>query len=243
MGSSKRLATIGKTLTLVLLATMVLAGCSGEDSITSSAPGTSSALVEDPLDGVLNSTLDYTPADPETRIDKLAEALGLDEEQKEALLVAYIEFRTGIAALKDQVASGELTIDEAREQAIILRDAFEAELQVILTPEQYDLLQEMRQNRHVRGKGDRDPQTRWDTWLEEIGADEDQVAAIMVALETFREAMQDLRSQVASGDLTREEAIVLAQDLRAAFDAELQTILTPEQYAALQDLRPDCSRP
>jgi len=28
--------------------------------------------------------------------------------------------------------------------------------------------------------------------------------------------------------------------LRAEFDAALQAILTPEQYAALQELRPDC---
>ena len=67
----------------------------------------------------------------------------------------------------------------------------------------------------------------------------------MEAMETLRTGMQDLHSQVRSGDLTREEARSLAEDLRNAFDAELQTIrtiLTEEQYAALQELRPDRRR-
>ena len=242
MGSPKRLAIFAKILMAVLMATMVFVGCNRDDTVTGTGLSESPALVADPLDGVLNSTLNYTRADLDTRIEKLAEALGLNEEQKEALLAAYTEFRTGIAALRDKVKSGELTIEEARAQAAVLRDAFEAELQIILTPEQYDQLQEMRENRHHRGRGDRDPQARWDAWLEEIGADEDQVTAVMEALETLRAGMQDLRSQVRDGDLTHEEAKVLAQDLRADFDAELQTILTPEQYAALQELRPDCGR-
>lgn len=226
----------------MLIVTMALAltGCGRENAVTTPDGVADVELVADPLDGVLNSTLEYTPPDPRHRIDRLAEILGLDPEQKEALLAAYLEFRIGITALKDQVRSGDLSMEEAREQAAALREAFEAELQIILTPEQYDQLQEMRQNRHVRRQGHRSLHDRWAAWLDEIGADAEQVAAVMTALDIFRDGIRDLHLAVRSGDMTREEAILVARALRADFEEALQTILTPEQYAALQELRPDC---
>ncbi len=131
---------------LGIMFAVAFTGCSDETGLTDvEMSGTDVLFAEDPLDGVLNSTMDNTPPDPTERIDKLAEVLGLDEDQKTALLAAYTEFRDGVAALRELVKSGELTCEEAREQVTALREAFEAELQVILTPEQYDLLQEMRQ--------------------------------------------------------------------------------------------------
>jgi Spy/CpxP family protein refolding chaperone len=240
MLNTKRLVLFPLVLSLVAMAAFV--GCNRDETVTDANLNTDLGLVADPLDGVLNSTLNYTPADLDTRIDRLAEALGLDPEQTEALREAYTEFRTGIAALRDQVRSGDLTFAEARERARVLRDAFEAQLQVILTPEQYDQLQEMRQNRHHHKRGHRDPQDRWAAWLEEIGADEDQVAAIMDAWDAYRTGLMDLHSQVRNGELTIEEAFAEAKELRDAFDAALQDILTPEQYEALLELRPDCGR-
>lgn len=227
-------------LTVVLLAAPLLTGCGDNDSITGApADPTSDFVIEDPLDGVLNATMGVTPVEPGPRIDRLADALGLTDEQKAALAEAYAVFRAGIEALKDQVKDGSLTRDEAHAAADLLRADFEAALQVILTAEQYEQLQEMRQNRDCQSRGHRDPEARWTAWLTEIGADEAQVDAVFAALATLHDGLRDLRDQVKAGDLTRDEAREAAEALREAFDAALQEILTEEQYAALQELRPD----
>lgn len=245
----------GRLLPIVLLSLLVI-GCSENDSISGPTDGSElgedpGVLVEDPFEGALNSTLGFTPPDPGDRIDRLAEFLGLDEDQKEAMAAAYAEFRDGIDALRDQVISGELTRDEAHELSAALRESFEAELQVILTAEQYELLQELRDGRgglgdgpgHKPGdpgRGDGDPHALWMSWLTEIGADSSQKEAIIEALEALHEGLMDIRTQVKDGSLTRDEARDAAQELRAAFDELLQSTLTEEQYDALGELRPDC---
>ncbi|MBN2071071.1 MAG: hypothetical protein JW814_06390 [Candidatus Krumholzibacteriota bacterium] len=231
------------TFAIILLSSVAMIGCS-QDS-TSTAPESSdielSKIAEDPFEQVLTSTDGYTPEDPGMRIDRLAEKLGLDDAQKEALLSAYIEFRTAVIELRDLVRAGEITFEEARAEAVILREAFEAELQLILTPEQYDLLQEMRRVRdRIRDRiHATDKYVRWEIWLTEIGADSAQTADVYLALEALHEGIRDLVAQVKDGLITKEEALLAAQVLRDEFDAALQAILTPEQYDALLALRPD----
>ena len=234
---------------LILIGSLALAGCSGEESAL--APSVTqidvSAIAEDPLAGSLDSTDGCTPGGPEARIDRLAEVLGLDEAQKEALLAAFLTFRDGVIALRDQVVAGEITIGEAREQALILREAFEAELLVILTPEQYDMLEDMRRVRdRIRDRiedGTCDKYQRWEIWLTAVEADSAQIAAVYEALDVLHDAIRDLTAQVQDGTITREEAIAAAKALRDEFDAALQSILTEEQYEELLALRPDkCKR-
>jgi len=225
----------------VLLVSLHLAGCSDDEGVTGVGT-TQSALAADPLDGVLASTLGYTPEGPSDRIQRLADLLGLSEDQEEALLSAYTEFRDGLEALHSQVTAGDLTWEEARGLAEALRDAFEAQLQVILTEEQYDLLQEMRAARHHPPRHERRLEDRWSAWLTQIGATEDQVTDVMAALRTLHAGMEGLHSRLVAGELTREEATDVARALRDEFDASLQSILTPEQYEQLLALRPDCDR-
>lgn len=230
-------------IALILFASTFMISCS-EDS-TTMAPGTSdiefSQIAEDPLYEVLTSTDGYTPEDPETKVDRLAEKLGLDEAQKEAFLSAYLEFRSAVTDLRDLVRAGDITIEEARAQAAVLREAFEAEIQLILTPEQYDLLQEMRRTRErVRDRVHAtDKYVRWELWLTGVGADSTQIADVFLALDTMHEGIRDLATQVKAGEITREEALAAIQFLRDEFDAALQAILTVEQYEALLALRPD----
>lgn len=244
MRANRSTLSLSMFLTVILVGSFLVAGCGDDGTITgtSTAPDVST-LVEDPLDGILDSTAGVTPAEPGPRIDRLAEALGLTEEQTAALAEAYAEFHDAVDVLKDQVRSGEITRDEAQATAAELREAFEAALQVILTPEQYDLLQEMRQNRDGRGEGRKNPIERWTEWLSEIGASEDQIDAVFAALDVLHDGLADLRAQIKDGTLTRDEAKAAAEELRAAFDAELQTILTAEQYEALLELRPDRPAP
>jgi len=231
-------------LALALL-TIALSGCSQDDvTVPTTDP---MAIAADPLDDALKSMDGDVPSRPSDRVARLADALGLDDDQVTALTDAYAVFRDGMEDLHTQVQAGDLTMEEAREAALLLREAFEAELQVILTVEQWDLLQEMRLagregrrlHDHDRNR-DRSFGDRWVDILTEIGADEDQIAAVSEALDTMMTGMMDLRTQVQDGILTHEEAFEAAAVLRADFDAALQTILTEEQYAALLDLRPDC---
>ncbi len=234
-------AMIGRFLALTMLATLALSGCSQNDSVTGMNLDGATLLVTDPLDGSLNSTAGSTPPDPQARIDRLAEALGLDETQKAALAEAYASHRAGMMALKESVEAGDITHESGRAQAMELRETFEAALQLILTPEQWDQLQQMRANHDGRGRGRRNPIERWNAWLTEIGAKPDQVTAVFAALQIRHDGMKAIGQQVKNGTLTREQAIEAAKALRDAFDAALQTILTPEQYTALEALRPDCA--
>jgi hypothetical protein len=232
-------------LVLVLAGLMLfVSGCS-QDEVTGPDPE-QTFFAEDPLDDVLKSTDGLTPVDPLERLARLAEVLGLDENQLADLTVAYLEFRDGVAALSTQVHNGEMTLEDARVAVADLREAFEAELQVILTAEQWDLLQDMRfqgQQRDGRNHHHQAPHDRWTAWLGEAGADETQVADILAALDVLHSGMQDLRAQMRDDTLTREEAREAAEILRTEFDAALQSILTVEQYEALMLLRPDCGGP
>lgn len=231
------------TMLVVALALLLVAGC-GQDDVA--APGTTPTVIaEDPLEDALKSADGTVDVAPQDRLARLAEILGLDEDQLAAVTEAYLTFRDGVADLRDQVRDGDLTCAEARAEVLLLREAFEAELQVILTAEQWDLLQELRQNRagHPRGPHDcQGPVERWTEWLTEVGADEDQIADVIAALETMIAGMADLREQVADGTLTCEEARDAAEQLREDFDAALRSILTEEQYDALQGWRTDGDR-
>jgi hypothetical protein len=240
--NSKRSTSI---LILVLAGLMLLApGCS-DNEVTGPTPG-QVVIAEDPLDDVLKSTDGRTPADPQERCARLAEVLGLDEDQLSALTMAYIGFRDDMAELRTQVMNRELTMDEARHMAGAMREAFEAEMQLILTAEQWDHLQDMRhegqrrEDHHHGGHHHQGSNDLWGSWFEEIGINADQIAAILAALDVLHDGMQDLRDQMHDGTLTFEEAHEAAEALRADFDAALQTILTEEQYQDLLDLRPDC---
>jgi len=236
-------AMLGRFLALAMLATFALSGCGQDSNVTGTNLDTNGAtlLVTDPLDGSLNSTMGSTPPNPQMRIDRLAQALGLDELQKAALAEAYATLRAGMAAIKSSVEAGDITHEVGRARAMELRDTFEAAVQLILTPEQWDQLQQMRANHDGRGRGHMNPVERWNAWLTEIGAKPDQVTAVFAALQVRHDGMKAIALQVRNGTLTREQAIEAAKALRDAFDAALQTILTPEQYAALEALRPDCA--
>jgi len=231
---------------LAILAVVALAGCGNDSSITGTTGTENGAVtfeVTDPLDGSLNSTDGMTPPEPGRRLERLQEILGLTDEQVTQIAEAYQTLHDGIAALRQEVRDGTITVQEAHAAADALREAFEASLQVILTEEQWNQLQEMRQNADGNGNGRRDPQDRLIAWLTEIGASQDQIDQVLAAAQTLKDGMIALHRQLRDGTITPAEARDAAMALRDAFDAALQSILTAEQYAALQELRPDCPGP
>jgi Spy/CpxP family protein refolding chaperone len=200
----------------------------------------SSFEVVDPLSGVLNSVDGTTPSDPSRRIQRLAEILGLSAEQVAALVDAENTLRTGLSALRDQVEAGTLTREQARIEARALHEAFQASMQLILTPEQWNRLQELLENRDRRGRGHHDPVRRWLRWLNAIDADSTQTEAVLSALEEFHDTLADIRARFRSGEINRGQGIQLIREARDDFDAALQEILTDEQYSELLEMRTDC---
>lgn len=233
------------TLALLLLMVAVLMGC-GTDTTSTAAPEGSEALSYESDSGVGGERL---PGDPSERWEHLVEALQLTDEQIEALQPAFDEFHEAMQALRTGVREGELSREEAARRREVLNGEFEAFLQDVLSPEQYDQWQELRENHPHPGSGggrpghgngpEFDPAARWAELAEVLGLSEDQLTTITEAAEQLRASMQDLRSQVRAGELTRGEAAELAESLRADFDLFLQGVLTPEQYEQLQELRPD----
>lgn len=236
-------------LTLVMAGLLIMVtGCS-DSEITSPDPVSvidSNAIAEDPFDNVLKSLDEETPVEPQARCLRLAQILDLTEDQLADMSAAYTTFREGVADLRTQVQDGEITMEEARAAAALLREDFEAELQLILTPEQWDILQDLRYQARVRDpqhNQDPDAVTLWGGILEEIGADEAQIAAVVEALDTLHVGIHDVRDQMHEGTLTNKEACDAVKLLREDFDLALQTILTEEQYQALLELRPDGEGP
>ncbi len=67
----------------------------------------------------------------------------------------------------------------------------------------------------------------------------DQVDAIQDVFEKYRPQLEDIRDQVRSGTLTREEARDLAGPVRDSIRAEIEALLTPEQLTAIESKRED----
>jgi|GEM_PF-6345689 len=242
-------------LVLVLAGLLLsVSGCGKDNPTVPNATTDQTLIAADPFDNVLKSTDGSTPTDPQERCDRLAEILDLSDQQWADLSEAYLGFRNGMHDLRAQVQAGEMTIDGARMAAAGMREAFEAEIQVILTEEQWNMLQEMRhdgepddghhhhmdRDRDWDGDHDSDYDDEWGAWMEDFGLSEDQMAAVIDAFATMRTGMQDVRDQVQAGDMTMDEAFEAAAALRDDFEAALQEILTEEQYQAFLEWRPDC---
>lgn len=243
MKSTARRLPTAFTGTLLLFLLAIGVGCSQNDATNDNptAPGDQQSLtVEDPIYELLKAEDANVPEPTGDRIGRLAELLGLDQAQIDALAEAYATFRAEVADVRTQLSDGTITRAEAWELVTAAREELEAAIQVILTEEQYAQFLELRMH-HGPGPGPRngDPIAMWTLWLDQIGASAEQSQAVLAAVEELMDGMAELRTQVLNDELTREEAHAAAMDLRAAFEATLHEILTPEQLAALRELRLD----
>lgn len=137
--------------------------------------------------------------------------LDLTQAQQDVIRAVMEEYRPQLEALRDQVHSGSLTREEARDQASAIRDAIRAEVEAVLTPEQLAALDDLRTARGDRAQ-DREEarQQARDAMTEALGLTAEQQTQI----EALRDAPR------AEG--TRQERREAHRD---AFEA----ILTVEQ--------------
>ena len=198
------------------------------------------------------------------RPGRLADALELTEDQRTQLAQLREQHREAVhetmEGIRAQVEAGDLTREEAREQARTAREARRDDLDEILTPEQLQRLDELRAARQERDDGERKrsgPRMGYRRHpgrghgpghlIEALDLSGDQQAQLKALREqhreSVRETMDGIRAQVEAGDLTREEARDQARAAREAHRDDLAQILTPEQLQKLDEIRANHPKP
>lgn len=156
---------------------------------------------------------------PEQRAEMMAKRmkteLNLTDEQTEAVKQLN---------LKNMPNQGERPDEEARKK---MREERDAELKKILTDEQFTKWQEAQKNRMQRGQGmqPRDGKgesadQRMNRMKEDLSLTDDQVAKL--------KALNEGRQQ---------EMMKMGKEKSAEYEQQIQQILTPEQYAKMQEMR------
>jgi len=83
----------------------------------------------------------------------------------------------------------------------------------------------------------------WETISERLELSRQQLGAILDAQAAFDEAVGLVERQVMASEITREEAAAAVAELEDGFMAQLQEIMTPEQWELFLEIRGDHGRP
>jgi Spy/CpxP family protein refolding chaperone len=149
-------------------------------------------------------------------------AFDLDDAQRQAIADALARARAALADLRARWLAGEIGAAETVAEARAIRDALEAEIDAVLTPEQRAALDERRAAFHPG-----------------LELTEDQRAEIRAIVDAWRVLVLETIADLRAGELTpREAALALAEGAREA-RAAVCGVLDPEQRAFF----PRCAAP
>ena len=114
-----------------------------------------------------------------------------------------------------------------------------AEILAVLTPDQQAIFNERRVERQAfqRQFSETYSNTMIERFAEEAEIDAAKKGRLMELTANQRTSMQALRDAEISGDITREEFRVKAEELRIAHRRQMTDILTAEEYLMWQDMR------
>jgi len=148
---------------------------------------------------------------------RLKEELSLSDEQAEKVKLAFKSKRKKVKAAKEANAGDHKAMREARKSA---NEAFEAELKTILSDEQFMKFQEHKEEmQSPESRAER----RADRMAEELKLSDAQAEKVEALIKSKIEARQ--------ADREKHKAE------REAFEKEMKTILTPEQYEAFLKMK------
>lgn len=188
-------------------------GSSGSPSGPAEGPASSEIATE------LERTNDRIAASEVGAVDM---AFDLDEAQRQAIADALARARAALADVRARWLAGEIGAEATVAEARAIRDALEAEIDAVLTPEQRAVLDARRAAFH-RG----------------LGLTEEQRAEIRAIVEAWHALVLETIADLRAGDLTpREVARALAEGAREA-RAAVCGVLDPQQQA----LFPRCAVP
>lgn len=156
----------------------------------------------------------------------------LDDDQIAAIQAIHEDFRTQIRALMESYRAEQISREEFEAQLELLRAEQKAAVQAELTDEQLAELnargEALREEREAE-RAERKEQEKT-AMTDVLGLDEAQISALDELMTAHFEAIADLRDQVVSGDLTREEFQAAIDELRADRAEALEDLLSDEQY-------------
>lgn len=199
-----------------LLAFAALAACGGSSG-SPSGPVEGPASIETAAE--LERTDDRIAA---SEVGAVELAFDLDEAQQEAIADALARARAALADLRARWLAGEIGAEATVAEARAIRDALEAEIDAVLTPEQRAALDARRAAFH-RG----------------LELTEEQRAEIRAIVDAWHVLVLETIADLRAGELTpREVATALAEGAREA-RAAVCGVLEPEQRA----LFPRCAVP
>jgi len=171
---------------------------------------------------------------------QVRQELNLTDEQKQQMKALREDLQKKQEELRSQVQSGALTPQEARAQMQQAREAHQAAVKEILTPEQQEQLEQHRQDKAEgpragmrNGRGNHmapgpDMKGRLGNAL---GLTEEQKAQWQDLQKQFKEQMEQLHQSGQRPD--RETMLRLREEHQAAFAA----ILTPEQLQKWEEFK------
>lgn len=170
----------------------------------------------------------------EQRLEQLTQQLDLSNEQ-----IAHLRdfAQTEGRALREQMQATS-SRSEKRELAQSYTQAFQAEVDATLTPEQQAELEQIQADRQAQMQERRDQarsnaQDRLTEMVEELDLTEDQRSR----LNTFVEGQRVAREEEMANTESRQEKAAIARRYAQAFKTELDAVLTDEQKAQLEEMK------
>ncbi|MEO0625715.1 MAG: hypothetical protein AAFY91_01925 [Bacteroidota bacterium] len=170
----------------------------------------------------------------EQRLQQLSEELDLTNDQ-----IAHLKdfAETEGAALRERVRNTD-DREVKRDLASAYMQAFQAEVEATLTPEQQDELDGMREDRQEEAQERRQAmRARAQEQLVELVEELDLTADQRSQLNAFVESQQAAKQEELAAATTRQEQADIHRSYAEAFKAELDTVLTEEQQAQLEEIR------
>ena len=177
------------------------------------------------------------------RFEKLASRLGLTDAQKAGLKTLHEETRAQAKSERDAFKQGAISEDQLHARLRNIHTAAREKTEALLTPEQIEKFDSMREDRidrrreHRAGHAERTANRA--AWLDAaLQLSDEQASKVESALTTMAETRTSIHTSRESKAITREQAREQIRAARETLEATLKSILTTEQQTRLEILEP-----
>ena len=156
----------------------------------------------------------------------------LADDQKPQFDAIMEAFRTGMDAIFASIKAGEMTREEAKAEIESMEETMKSAIDALLTDDQKTQLEQMRADRKAEKKAYLEAVHQ--AKIEALGLTVDQIAAIETARAETKAAMEALKAQVESEDLTKEEAREAAKAIFESNKTTMDAIFTATQIEIIK---------
>ena len=156
----------------------------------------------------------------------------LADDQKPQFDAIMKEFRTGMDAIFSSIKAGEMTREEAKAEIESMEETMKSAIDAMLTDDQKTQLEQMRADRKAEKKAYMEAVHQ--AKIEALGLTVDQIAAIETARAETKAAMEALKAQVESEELTKEEAREATKAIFEANKTTMDAIFTATQIELIK---------